>query len=777
MKSETEIIGGTAHAVVTAGGAPDARPAAKAGRSRPYFALDAWRGVASLWVVLFHVTGMIWQRDSGATATAMYRFGQYGSLGVQLFFVISGYCVVNAACASLSRPDGALRFIVARARRIYPPYWFAFALAAGVFVGFKLLVDHGLARPNIFSQQDYLHQPAAYYFGNITLLQAALRQGSLLAVSWTLCYEIAFYLIIGATLVLLRRALTPARLLCVLHGVTVAALVVLLAAPHLRWYPIDLWPQFGLGIVVYDLLQGRRGSLSTALIGGIVALTLAVCLRPDMPVGTMLTSARLTYAVCLGFAALLLIGYRWDDAAARLLPVKALAEVGLFSYSLYLVHTIAMRFANQGASVLHVKNPIVLLLWSSLFCVAAARLFYQFCELPFLSRSARSRAAAVASGTRPRRIAILMPLSDLRGGGEVMLYDLLKSGRDADVEWLVLFFRGGPLVEKLNELRIPTRVLDVGRLRDPFNYVRSVRRIVAALKSEHVDALVCWCVHTQLYGGVAGWLAGCPSIVYHLDKPDGNKILERIAYALPCRGILTLSASNFAAQQKVAPWRPGRLVYPGVDLDRFDPAKLGAPADLRRKLGLPLSGPLIGIVGRLQRWKGMHTLIAAMPDLVREFPDIHCVIVGGRHEAEPEYEEFLERQIASLRLEAKVTMAGLQQNVPEWMQAMDVVVHCSDNEPFGIVVIEAMALGKPVVAGAEGGPAEIIPSDEHGFLAPYDDPRAVAAAVSRCLNSPEEARAIGQNAKVRARQFSVESYAKNFIGSVIELLSGSAAVA
>ncbi len=746
--------------------------------ARPYRVLDAWRGVASLWVVLFHVTGIIAFRDTGALAQALSRFGQYGGLGVQLFFVISGYCVVNAACASVPQPNGTLRFLVARCRRIYPPYWYASLMAIVVFLGFQFLVARGLARPNVFSEQNYLRQPFAYYFGNFTLLHVALGQASLLSVSWTLCYEIAFYMTIGLALVLLRQNLSAARLLQVLHVLTIVSLLVLVAAPGWRRYPFDLWPQFGLGIIVYDLLQAARNRLSTGLMALAAALTVAVCIKADMPVGAMNTSAHLTYLVCLGFALLLWLGYRWDETVSKWLPVRILSKVGLFSYSLYLVHTLTMRVANQGAGILHLHNPLLLLAVDTVFCLATAYAFYVLCERPFTTRKLRARLDVGGSAAaRPRRIAILMPLSDLRGGAEILLYDLIKAARGRGVEWHVLFFRDGPLVEKLDEIGVPTRVLDVRRLRDPFNFGRTIARIVSYLRSERIDALISWSGHTHFYGGPAAILAKRSALWYHLAVPVPTDLTERLMVAVPADGIMTLTRQTYALQQSIKPRRPGRVVYPGVELDRFDPARLDTPAELRRKLGLPISGPLIGIVGRLQRWKGMHTLIGAMPRVLKEFPDSHCVIVGGVHEQEPDYPGVLEAQIAALGLEGKVSMVGLQRDIPEWMQAMDIVVHASDREPFGMVVIEAMALGKPIVAGSDGGPEEILPDESFGLRAPFGDSAALAAALLRYLHSPVEAEEIGRRAQLRAQDFSVKAYAENFVRSVEELLDHRAPAA
>jgi len=94
---------------------------------------------------------------------------------------------------------------------------------------------------------------------------------------------------------------------------------------------------------------------------------------------------------------------------------------------------------------------------------------------------------------------------------------------------------------------------------------------------------------------------------------------------------------------------------------------------------------------------------------------------------------------------------------------MDVVVHASDREPFGIVVVEAMALGKPVVAGAEGGPREIITEGVDGLLAPYEDAEALARQILRYLDDPAFARRMGEAARRRARDFSPEAFVRRMI--------------
>jgi glycosyltransferase involved in cell wall biosynthesis len=145
------------------------------------------------------------------------------------------------------------------------------------------------------------------------------------------------------------------------------------------------------------------------------------------------------------------------------------------------------------------------------------------------------------------------------------------------------------------------------------------------------------------------------------------------------------------------------------------------------------------------------------------------VIVGGAHDLEPDYERYLRQAIADLGLRDHVTLAGLQRNVPQWMAAMDVVVHASDREPFGIVIIEAMALAKPVVATNAAGPTEIITPNVSGQLTAYGDAAALAAAILRYLDNPPFAATIAAAARRRALEFSTQSYARKLTAMLLEL--------
>lgn len=368
------------------------------------------------------------------------------------------------------------------------------------------------------------------------------------------------------------------------------------------------------------------------------------------------------------------------------------------------------------------------------------------------------------------KVAIIMPLGEQRGGAEMTLWDLMQQGRNAGIEWLVIFLQDGPMVEQVRGLGIDVRVLRGGRLRQLHRFIATVVKIAFIARREHADVVVSWMWITHLSGGLGALLAGLPSLWYQHELPDGGSWLQLMAHIIPTCGVATNTKAVKEAQGQLWPKRQTHLVYPGVALDRFDPCALPSPTEVRCQLGLPSDGPIIGIVGRLQRWKGMHVLVEAMPKILQRYPDAHCLVVGGEHYLETDYLNYLKERIASLDLGSQVILVGLQRNVPEWIQAMDVFVHASENEPFGIVIIEAMALGKPVVAGDVGGPTEIITNGVNGLLTSYGDVDTLANAILRYLDDREFARRVGVSARERALNFSTKCYAQNFIKAVQDSL-------
>ncbi len=362
---------------------------------KPYTTLDMWRGFACLFVVLHHEAFILVARNQSLAGFPLYRAGALGYLGVQMFFVISGYCIAGAACSALRRQDGWAAFMYARARRVYPPLWFSLALASALILLARLLVGSGRLHASALAGVDILHQSAAYYLTNLTLTQMVFHQGFLSIVCWTLCYEIAFYLIVSLFLIRRAEGREEAALLTGLHGITLGALVLLTAAPHLRFFPLDLWPQFGLGVVVYDVLKHPHQARPKWWLLAVGLTMSAFILSRDLAMSLQNEPSRLTFAFTLGFALLLLFLYRYDDALSRVLAVRGLIAVGLFSYSLYLTHLFILGIVNQilRLTPLPPSAHLLILFACILVSLLVARLFYHLFERPFVQTKRKSLPA------------------------------------------------------------------------------------------------------------------------------------------------------------------------------------------------------------------------------------------------------------------------------------------------------------------------------------------------------------------------------------------------
>jgi glycosyltransferase involved in cell wall biosynthesis len=371
------------------------------------------------------------------------------------------------------------------------------------------------------------------------------------------------------------------------------------------------------------------------------------------------------------------------------------------------------------------------------------------------------------------RALIVMPLALQRGGVELQLQQLVEHRATAGIEPAVVFLRSGPMVDWCRDRGVPAYVVDAGRVRHLRTLGRSVRAIARLAEQQRSDVVIGWLAKAQLYAGAAALVARRPSVWLQAGIPVGPAVHDRIATLLPARLVVTVSRTVDDAQRKLRPRRPTRIVYPAVDTERFSAERVGAVGAVRRRLDLPEDGPIFGSVGRLDRWKGFHVLLDAVPRVLERHPDATFVLVGGAHELEPAYADELHAQAARLGLNGRVRLVGQQPNPEEWMQAMDVFVHASENEPFGMVVIEAMALGKPVVASAEGGPTEVVTRGVDGLLAPYGDDRAVARAIVRFLDDGELRRRAGEAARLRARDFTVQEFARRFGAAVAAAVEAS----
>lgn len=341
-----------------------------------------------------------------------------------------------------------------------------------------------------------------------------------------------------------------------------------------------------------------------------------------------------------------------------------------------------------------------------------------------------------------------------------MLLHLLQESRQAaDIRYSVAFLEHGPLADEVRALGYPVRVFPAGKLRQISRYMRTVARLFAWIRRERADLVLSWMSKAHLYAGPAAYAAGVGAVWYQHGIARPGR-LEKSYGLIPARAVICPSRAAMAAQMEVTPKLPAAVIYPSVDLDRFNPDRLPPMQEARRELGLPADKKIVGIVARLQRWKGVHVFLQAAETVSRSVPDAHFVVVGGTHDTEPDYPAALKEQAERAGLSGRVLFAGHQRDTARWMQAFDILVHASSREPFGMVIVEGMALGKPVVAAKAGGPTESVVHGENGLLVPPGDAAGLASAIIGLLQDERQYARISQAARERARQFSAERMAR-----------------
>jgi glycosyltransferase involved in cell wall biosynthesis len=368
------------------------------------------------------------------------------------------------------------------------------------------------------------------------------------------------------------------------------------------------------------------------------------------------------------------------------------------------------------------------------------------------------------------RILITVPWGQRLGGAESLLQSVLDGTSRERHELELVFFEDGPWPQELRGAGFHVTVIPTGRLRNPRRALSAVALLARTLRGRRPDVIINWSAKTQLYGSVAAMFAGLGGRTVWVQHmiPSRWAWLDRLATALPAAAIACPSTAAARAQGALSPHRPTFVVAPGAPMPQ---AGVPPPA-----LALPEGVVVVGLVGRLQPWKGQDRLLRAQAILRDRGHEIHTLIVGGdAYELSAEYANSLPRLVDRLGLAGAVTMTGHVPDAGPYLELMDILVNASDPEPFGIVLLEAMARGVPVLGVDSGGPAEIIEDGVTGVLARSGEPPALADALEPLIGSAEARRTMGEAGRERFMQYYTEAAMCDRLYASLEGLPGLAA--
>jgi len=330
-------------------------------------------------------------------------------------------------------------------------------------------------------------------------------------------------------------------------------------------------------------------------------------------------------------------------------------------------------------------------------------------------------------GGRVRVVEVMA--TGTNGGAQEHVFSLVTRLNPEFYDVRVVSLSHGSSVRRLQKAGVDVRVIDEP---DDRRSVRELADLLAPFQPE--------IIHNHMYRAeVVGTKAalvlgekGCkrPAIISTVHSSrircaDDRKNLNQLT-PLMDRLIVVSKAIERKISEEGRQGAPVSLIYNGVDLDRYNHQQ--PCCTLHEDYSIPEDAQIVGVVARLEAEKGHRTLLEAWPLVLAAQPRAWLLIVGEGSERDS-----LEAEAASLGISDRVVFTGRREDVPAVTAALDVSVLPSYREAQGLSVLEAMALGRPVVASRVGGIPEMIEDGVSGLLVPPNDREALASAIVRLL--------------------------------------------
>jgi glycosyltransferase involved in cell wall biosynthesis len=382
--------------------------------------------------------------------------------------------------------------------------------------------------------------------------------------------------------------------------------------------------------------------------------------------------------------------------------------------------------------------------------------------------------------TAPKNILVIHANNDFYGA-EKILFELLRNLDPKRFRPIVVLPRDTQQINRLSpELEkcgIEYHFLDLGVLRRRYFKIWALPRFaieifratsaLTRLVREKDIALIHSNTNTVLPGAFAARRTKRPhvwSIHELLVEPAMVRSVLHFLVPRLSTQVVTVSAAVRDHMLKDAPQYADRFVFirGAIDVQPFAHAR--GREQVRKEWGIGDGEILIGMAGRVARWKGQSVFAEAAKLLLQKHQNVKFAAVGGVFETDVFYMDQFKRKVRDLRIESSFIINDFRTDMPDVFAAYDIFVLPSTwPEPFGLVLLEAMASSKPVVATAPGGPSEIVVEGETGYLVQPSSPEEIAAAVDKLLPDPQQRRRMGEAGRERvSRIFALPRYVREF---------------
>ncbi len=366
-----------------------------------------------------------------------------------------------------------------------------------------------------------------------------------------------------------------------------------------------------------------------------------------------------------------------------------------------------------------------------------------------LARMFPRRRRANEDGSSPIRLLNVVP-TFLTGGTENQFMAL---GRALDPRRFELEFaclrRWGSFADELAARRVPILECDISTFRSA-HAIRQQARLARHIASHRIDVVHAYSFYGNVFAIPPARVAGAPVVIASIrDRapyltPTQKRVQRFVCRFADCILVNAEAVKEWLITQEYDPSKI--VVIPnGVDLNRFDGSV--DSARLLAELGFPADAPVVGVVSRLIRMKGLEQFLEAAVLVSRSFPAARFLIVGETNPKHRSYRSMLTNLARDLGISDRVVFAGLRTDVPAVLASVTVSVMPSLNEALSNVLLESMAAGAPVVATRVGGTPEAVQDGVNGRLVPPGQPVALANAICELLANPSLAARLGQAAR------------------------------
>jgi glycosyltransferase involved in cell wall biosynthesis len=331
---------------------------------------------------------------------------------------------------------------------------------------------------------------------------------------------------------------------------------------------------------------------------------------------------------------------------------------------------------------------------------------------------------------------LMVSHSAVIGGSNAVMLSLLRH-RPVEVEDAsIVFLQDGPLLATADPA---PKLIEHARFRSVWAHAGTVRRLREEIRARRADLVFAHFPTAHLFAGTAARRDGIPCLWWQHATYEQAPVLNQLAGRLRAGAVICSGEQAASEQRRRFPRTPVVAVHPGIEPDGLRPPHEHVASE----------SVVLGVLGRLQRLKRVELALRAMPHVLREAPGAVMRIIGSAAPGlDEDYEADLRAEARALGVADHVEFLG-HVDGPSALAGLDVLVHCAEVESFGLVAVEALAHGVPVVGADSGGLRETVRNEVDGILLDPTDAAALAAAIVSLATSPARRAEMGAAGRER----------------------------